>query len=156
MTVDEMVEWQHQLNGHKFEWALGNGEGQGGQTCCSPRGHKELDMNEWLNNKQILTQPSLWPNSHFHTWLLEKTYMDLCQQSDVSAFQNAIWVHHSFSSKEQVSFNFMVAVTVHSDFGAQENKICHLFHFSPHLFAMKSWTGWHDLSFLVVSFYEHT
>ena len=26
---------------------------------------------------------------------------------------------------------FMVAVTVHSDFGAQENRICHCFHFSP-------------------------
>ena len=25
--------------------------------------------------------------------------------------------------------NFMAAVTVHSDFGAQENKICHCFHF---------------------------
>ena len=25
-------------------------------------------------------------------------------------------------------FNFMVAVTIHSDFGAQENKICHCFH----------------------------
>ena len=28
-------------------------------------------------------------------------------------------------------FNFMAAVTVHSDFGAQENKICHCFHFVP-------------------------
>ena len=38
-------------------------------------------------------------------------------------------VGHSFPSKEQVSFNFMAAVTVHSNFGAQENKICHYFHF---------------------------
>ena len=29
----------------------------------------------------------------------------------------------NFSSKEKVSFNFMAAVTVHSDFEAQENKI---------------------------------
>ena len=28
-------------------------------------------------------------------------------------------------------FNFMAAVPVHSDFGAQEKKICHCFHFSP-------------------------
>ena len=27
--------------------------------------------------------------------------------------------------KEQVSFNFMAAVTVCSDFGAQEEEICH-------------------------------
>ena len=33
--------------------------------------------------------------------------------------------------KEQVSLNFMAAVTIHSDFGAQENKICCCFHFSP-------------------------
>ena len=31
------------------------------------------------------------------------------------------------SSKEQASFNFMAAVTICSDFGAQENKICHCF-----------------------------
>ena len=37
-------------------------------------------------------------------------------------------VCHSFPSKEQVSFNFMAAVTIHSDFGAQENKVCHCFH----------------------------
>ena len=39
-----------------------------------------------------------------------------------------------FSSKEQVSFNFMGAVTVHSDFGAQENKICHCFYCLPSIF----------------------
>ena len=33
-------------------------------------------------------------------------------------------------SKEQVCFNFVVAVKVHSDFGAQENKNCHCFHIS--------------------------
>ena len=36
-----------------------------------------------------------------------------------------------FPSKEQVSFNFMVAVTICSDFGAQENKVCHCFHCFP-------------------------
>ena len=34
-------------------------------------------------------------------------------------------------SKEQLSFNFMSTVTVQSDFGAQENIICHSFHFFP-------------------------
>ena len=31
----------------------------------------------------------------------------------------------SFSSKEKASFNFVAAVTIRSDFGAQENKIHH-------------------------------
>ena len=38
---DDMVGWQHQLNGLKFEQALGDSEGQGSLACCSPRGHKE-------------------------------------------------------------------------------------------------------------------
>ena len=29
MTEDEMVGWHHCLNGHKFEEAPGDGEGQG-------------------------------------------------------------------------------------------------------------------------------
>ena len=37
----------------------------------------------------------------------------------------------AFLFKEQASFNFMAAVTICSDFGAQEKKICYCFHFSP-------------------------
>ena len=43
--------------------------------------------------------------------------------------------------------NFMAAVTVCSDFGAQENKVCHCFHFFPLLFALKWWNWiYHGLS----------
>ena len=43
---DDMVGWQHQLNGLKFEQALGDSEGQGSLACCSPWGHKEMDTTE--------------------------------------------------------------------------------------------------------------
>ena len=36
-----------------------------------------------------------------------------------------------WQSYVSVSVNFVAAVTVHSDFGAQENKICHCFYFFP-------------------------
>ena len=49
MTEDEMVGWHHQLNGHKFEQALGVGDGQGVLACCSAWGHKESDTTEQLN-----------------------------------------------------------------------------------------------------------
>ena len=29
-----------------FGWTLGVGDAQGGLVCCSPWGHKELDMTE--------------------------------------------------------------------------------------------------------------
>ena len=45
-----MVGWHHQLNGHGFEQALGDSEGQGSLACCSPWGHREPDMTEQLNN----------------------------------------------------------------------------------------------------------
>ena len=48
MTEDEKVGWHHQLKGHGFEQALGDGEGPGGLACCSPRGRKELDTSEQL------------------------------------------------------------------------------------------------------------
>ena len=35
-TEDEMIGWHHQLNGHEFEQAPGDGEGQGSLACCSP------------------------------------------------------------------------------------------------------------------------
>ena len=41
-TKDEMVGWHHRLNGHEFEQASGDDEGQGSLACYSPRGHKDL------------------------------------------------------------------------------------------------------------------
>ena len=38
------------LNGHEFEQTPGDDEGQGSLACCSPWGHKELDMTKGLNN----------------------------------------------------------------------------------------------------------
>ena len=46
VTEDEMVGWHHQLNGHEFEQALEDSEGQGSLASCSPWGHKELDMTD--------------------------------------------------------------------------------------------------------------
>ena len=51
MTEDEIVGWCHQLNGHEFEQAPGNGEGEGSLACCSPRGRKESDTEQRNNNK---------------------------------------------------------------------------------------------------------
>ena len=69
---------------------------------------------------QLTSIHDYWKNHSF-------VYTDICWQSGISA----ILVCHSFSCKEQASFNFVTAVTIHSDFGAQENKICHCFHFFP-------------------------
>ena len=43
---------------------------------------------------------------------------------------------------QEVSFNFMAAVTICSDFGAQGNKVCHCFHHFPIYFP---WSMWPDV-----------
>ena len=43
-----------QLNGHEFEQAPGDGDGQGGLVSCSPWGRKESETTEQLNNDNIL------------------------------------------------------------------------------------------------------
>ena len=52
VTEDEMVGWYHRLNGHGFEQAPGDGEGQGSLACCSPWGCEESDTTERLNNNK--------------------------------------------------------------------------------------------------------
>ena len=51
MAEDEMVD------GHEFEQALGDSEGQRSLACCSPWGCEESDTTERLNtNKEMPTR----------------------------------------------------------------------------------------------------
>ena len=67
-TEDEMAGWHHWLDGHEFEWTLGDGDGQGSLAYCYSWGCKELDMTEQLN----WTENLLWDFSEFldSNWML--------------------------------------------------------------------------------------
>ena len=60
MTEDEMVGCHHPLNGHEFEQALGDREGQGRPACCSLWGRR---VGHDLATKQ-LTQGGLCSLHH--------------------------------------------------------------------------------------------
>ena len=49
-----MVGWYHRLKGHEFEQTLGDSDGEGSLTCCSPWDHKEKAMTYQLNNNNLL------------------------------------------------------------------------------------------------------
>ena len=66
-----MVGWHHQLNGHQFEQAPGDDEGQGSLVCCSPRGCKESDLTERLNNNKAISTPT-----YFHKEMLLFFYLE--------------------------------------------------------------------------------
>ena len=51
-----------------------------------------------------------------------------------------------------MSFNFMSAITICSDFGAQENKVCHCFHCFLIYLSQRDGTESQALSFLNVEF----
>ena len=80
-----MVGWHHWVNGHGFEQALGDAEGQGSLACCSPWGHKELDMTEQLNNNNRclmkLSSPEL-PGRVYDS-SLSKTFLSLSHPAAV-------------------------------------------------------------------------
>ena len=94
---------------------------------------------------------SLLSSSCIHTWLLEKTPLTI--RTFVSKVMSLLFnTLHSFPTKEQLSSNFMAAVTICSDFRAQEVEICHCFHLFPFCLLWSDGTGCHDLSFLNIEF----
>ena len=72
-----------------------------------------------------------------------------CKESDTTEQLN--WIELKlvtvFLLRSKQLFNFIAAVNINSDFGSQENKICHCFHFSPIYLPWSDGTGCHDLRF---------
>ena len=86
------------------------------------------------------SKASILQRSTFFTVQLSHPYMTtgktrvLIRRTSVGKVKSPLFnmlpmVGHTFSSKEQVSFNFIAAVTICSDFGAQENKVSYCFHY---------------------------
>ena len=83
----------------------------------------------------ILQHLAVFMVQHSHPYMTSGKAIALTIQTSVGKVMSLLFNTKSrfksqdFSSKEQVSFNFMAAVTICSDFGAQENKVCLCFHF---------------------------
>ena len=97
-------------------------------------------------------QPSSQSNSHIHTWPPEKT-IALTRWTLISKVMSLLL---NMLSRLVITFllrsvfNFMAAVTICSDFGAQKNKVWHCFHSFPIYFPWSDGTRCHDLRFLNV------
>ena len=50
MTEDETVGWHHRLNGHKFGWTPGVGDGQEGLACLLGKVHGVTKNQTWLSD----------------------------------------------------------------------------------------------------------
>jgi len=99
-------------------------------------------------------QSSLWSNSHICTWLLE-SFLALTKKTFVgkvmSLLFNTLFGFVRAFLQRRECLNFMTAVTIHSDFEAWENKICHCFHCLPIYLPWSSGTGCHDFHFFFLN-----
>ena len=82
------------------------------------------------------TQPSLWSNSHIHTWLMENQrfdHTDLCWQSDASAFSTLFRFVIAFVPRSKY---LLISQLQSPSMVILEPKkiVCHCFHFSPFIF----------------------
>ena len=85
---DEMVGWHHWFNGHEFGQVLRDGEGQGSLASCSPRGHKQLDMTEWPNNKRCKQPVTI--NGHRVSFQSDKNVLELDRGDGCKSKHNLI------------------------------------------------------------------
>ena len=95
MAEDEMVGWHHWLNGCEFEQAPGDCEGQGSLVCCSPWGHKESDMTEWLNNNTQVKNslvPYPAPGTNEATFCLYEVNYPCCISEMVQYLSFFVWL----------------------------------------------------------------
>ena len=105
------------------------------------------------------TQPSLGSNSHIHTWLLKKTialtirtFVGEVMFLLLNMVTRFVTVFLPRSKHLLISWLQSPMQSCTHDFRAQENKICHYFHFSPFYLPLSDGTGCHGLSFLILSF----
>ena len=68
-TEDEMVGWHHQLSGHEFQQALGDGEGQRSLAGCSLSVGSQRVGHDWATEQQQKICPTpkprdqcMWPS----------------------------------------------------------------------------------------------
>ena len=109
-------------------------------------------------HKFFSAQPFLWSISHICTMTTGKiitlTIWTFASKVISLLFNmlSSILFCHNFPSKKQASFNLMASVTIHSDFRAQEEKICHWFYFFPFYLPCIDVTHCHHFSFLNAEF----
>ena len=82
----------------------------------------------------IYRRPAFFTAQLSHPYVTTGKTIALTRQTFVDKIMSLLfnslgWSY--LSSKEQASFNIMAGVTIWSDFGAQENKVCHCLHCFP-------------------------
>ena len=104
------------------------------------------------------SQLSLWFNSHIHAWLLENA-IALTIQTFVGKVMSLLFNMLSrfiiafLPKHKSLLISWLQSVTILSDFGAPQNKVCHCVHCFPIYLPWSAGTRCHDLHFPNVEFF---
>ena len=120
-----------------------------GLSSLQSKGLSRVISNNTVQKHQFFSaQYSLWSNSHI---------LHDCRKTIALTIQNFVGKLMSllFNTLSRFVVTFLprsklAAVTICSDFGAQENKICHCLHFPPFYLSWNDGTRCHDLHVLKV------
>ena len=74
-----MIVWHHRLCGHEFKQTPRDSKGQGSLAYCSPRGRKESDTTEPLNNNRSTGPCKLGPQTLHEAGFKEKSNLKMSQ-----------------------------------------------------------------------------
>ena len=118
---------------------------------CSPRDSQESSPAPQFESVHSLVLSLLYgPPVTFVYWKNHSfDYLDLCWQSLLFNMLSRLVITFLPRSNH---LNFMAVAIICSDFGAQEDKVCHHFRFFPIYLLWSVGTGMHDLNFLNVGF----
>ena len=123
-----------------------------GLISCSPRNSQE-SLQHHSSKASILQHSAFFMLQLSYPCMTTGKMIALTRWTFVGKVMSVFFkVFHSFLSKEQVSFNFMAAVTICTDFGAQENKVVTVSTVSPIYLPWSNDTGCHDLHFWMLNF----
>ena len=108
-TEDEMVGWHHLLNGHEFEEAPGDSEGQGILEYCSPWDCKESDITRQLKNNNIKTNECRLQKFQF-TIDMRYQYIFFCHLQVSLVLCNTYISENPFVNQISVSFTYILII----------------------------------------------
>ena len=114
-----MVGWHHWCDGHEFEQALGDGDGQRGLACCSPWGRKETWLSIWTElciiymfiHSYICTQHICVYTAYIHNCVYTHTHIYSYPDVRITHLWNLQWKMFSSSWRFyfiRIAVNFLL------------------------------------------------
>ena len=128
------------IGGFTFSFSISTSDEYSGSISFRIDWFHLLEVQHHSSKASILWHSAFFTVQLSHPYMTTGKTIALTRRTFVGKVMSLLFNMLSrFSSKEQASFNFMAAVTIHSDIGVQEKKNLSLLSLFPHIFTIKLW-----------------